>query len=512
MKENFEINTNENKDDFQDKTKIINEVINITKQYKSKNLDDLKDLVVNKIRASKIEPESLKNQDGETLAHLIIKLDKYERVEIVIESYINLLGINDSFFNWLLCENNSNETSLDLCAKFGNREIIKYMYSIISKTTETKFRITENRKGIFHYAAMFNQCYPIIFFHEKLQKFFKKITIIDVPSEYGITPLHYACYKNSKNAVDLLLDLGANINAVDSEGNNCLHYAVNANNPPLLKKLLVRGADKNMANKKGELPIDLARVNNFGKIVDILSAKNSYFQNPCSENHEITGLRSSHNNITLFVIILFMGLGKWIYLSRLFYVYEKNIKLDVIPFVYEIETIKNFCYYGNNKSYDDCIINETLIKNYIDATLSIRPTLENVTQLFKNNTIGYDFLEKSYIIAWAISFFEVAILFFILKFMCFSSHIFIKKKSFKKEDSLIKLFESHRNICVKCRTSKDDKTVHCIVCNGCVKDFDHHCSWLNICISKQNLVSFRAFLYLFCFYILVNLLFFSYSK
>ena len=512
MKENCEINTNANKEDSQEKTKIMNEIINITKQYKTRSLDDLKDSVINKIKASKIEPESLKNQDGETLAHLIIKLDKYERVDIIIESYINLLGITDAFFNWLLCENNENETSLDLCAKNGNREIIKYMYGIISKTTENKFRITENRKGIFHYSAMYNQCYPIIFFHEKLQKFFKKITIIDVPSELGITPLHYACFKNSKNAVDLLLDLGANINAVDSEGNNCLHYAVNANNPTLLKKLLVRGADKNIPNKKGELPIDLARVNNFGKIVDILSAKNSFIQNPCSENHEITGLRSSHNNITLFVIILSMGLGKWIYLSRLYYVYEKNIKYDVIPFVYEIEKIKNFCYYGNNKNYDNCIINEELISNFSNNTGSIRESLSNVSILFKGDTLGYNFLEKSYIIGWAISFLEVAILFFILKFMCFSSHIFIKKKSFKKQDSLIKLFESHRNICVKCRTPKEDKTVHCIVCNGCVKEFDHHCSWLNICISKHNLVSFRAFLYLFFIYIIVNLLFFSYSK
>ena len=108
MKENCEINTNANKEDSQEKTKIMNEIINITKQYKTRSLDDLKDSVINKIKASKIEPESLKNQDGETLAHLIIKLDKYERVDIIIESYINLLGITDVFFNWLLCENNEN--------------------------------------------------------------------------------------------------------------------------------------------------------------------------------------------------------------------------------------------------------------------------------------------------------------------------------------------------------------------------------------------------------------------
>ena len=512
MQEVFDIDTNEDKKDLQPINKVINEVITITKQYKNSNLDELKNSVIKAIKNSKIEPELIKNQDKETLAHIMIKLDKYERVEIVIESYISLLGINDNFFDWLLCENNLNQTSLDLCAQYGNREIIKYMYSIISKTTENKFRITENRKGIFHYAAMYNQCYPIIYFHEKLQKFFKKITIIDVPSELGITPLHCACIKGSKRAVDLLLDLGANINAVDSEGNNCLHYAVNSNNPSLVKKLLVRGAEKSNVNLKGEKPLDLAINGNLGLIVDILSVKNSFFHNPCSKNHEITGLRSSHNNITLFVVILFMGLGKWIYLSRLYYVYEKNIKLDVIPFVYEIETIKELCYYGNEKNYSNCTINDELILKYSMNRLTRRTILENVTQLFKKDTKGYSHLETFYIIAWVFSLLEFIILFLILKFMVFSSNIFIKKKSFKKQSSLIKLFESHKNICVKCRAPKDDSTVHCIVCNGCVRDFDHHCSWLNICISKQNLAWFRGFLYLFCIYILVNIIFFSYSK
>ena len=131
--------------------------------------------------------------------------------------------------------------------------------------------------------------------------------------------------------------------------------------------------------------MDLARENNYGKIVDILSAKNSFIQNPCSKNHEITGLRSSHNNITLFFIILFMGLGKWIYLSRLFYVYEYNIKYDVIPFVYEIEIIKDLCYYGNYQNYNNCTIDENLTKNYVENRRSNRGAIDNVTFLFSKN-------------------------------------------------------------------------------------------------------------------------------
>ena len=490
--------------------KVINEVINQTKQSKNYSTDELKESIIKIIKDSGIEPDLIKNQDKETLAHIIIKEDKYERIVPIIEAYMSLLGITDAFFDWLLCENRDKQTSLDICAQNGNKEVIKYMYTIISKTTESKFRISEKRKGIFHYAAMNNQCFPIIYFNEKLQKFFKNITIIDVPSEYGITPLLAACIKGSKNAVDLLLDLGANINAVDNEGNNCLHYAVEGNNINLLKKLLVRGADKTIRNKENQLPIDLAIRKNNHEIVDILSAKASIFQNPCKTNHEITGLRSSHNNITLFVIILFMGVGKWIYLSRMYYIYEGNFKSDVIPFVYEIETIKELCYKGNDKNYTNCKIDEKLVENYVNKTGIIRPTIDKITDLFNNSTFGD--LEAIYKVAWGFSSLEIIMLFFILKFMCFSSHIFVKKKTYKKQPSLIKLFESYRNICVKCRTEKKDSTVHCIVCNGCVKDFDHHCSWLNICISKENLGWFRGFLYFFLIYILSNFVFFSYSK
>jgi hypothetical protein len=207
-----------------------------------------------------------------------------------------------------------------------------------------------------------------------------------------------------------------------------------------------------------------------------------------------------------------MGLAKWIYLSRIYYIYEGDIKYDIVPFVYEIEKMKSICYYGNKGSYDDCEINNTFIDKSLASIGSIRKDIKNVSQLFKSDTIGYNFLEKTYIIGWALSGFEIIILFFILKFMSFSSHIFIKKKSFRKQYSLIKLFENHKNICIKCRIPKDDTTIHCIVCNGCVREFDHHCSWLNICICKKNLGWFRGFLYLFCLYILSNLVFFSYSK
>ena len=50
---------------------------------------------------------------------------------------------------------------------------------------------------------------------------------------------------------------------------------------------------------------------------------------------------------------------------------------------------------------------------------------------------------------------------------------------------------------------------HCSVCNHCVAEFDHHCVWLNVCISQSNKFQFLAFLcatVLICVYCIANCL------
>ena len=86
-------NSEQDKNKLKEINKLMNDIISTTKQYKNRNLDDLKESVIKQIKDSKMKPESLINQEKETLAHLVIRLDKYERVEIIIEAYISLLDI-----------------------------------------------------------------------------------------------------------------------------------------------------------------------------------------------------------------------------------------------------------------------------------------------------------------------------------------------------------------------------------------------------------------------------------
>jgi len=45
--------------------------------------------------------------------------------------------------------------------------------------------------------------------------------------------------------------------------------------------------------------------------------------------------------------------------------------------------------------------------------------------------------------------------------------------------------------CAACCSRVNQLSRHCLICDKCVVDFDHHCKWLNNCIGAKNYRSFR---------------------
>jgi hypothetical protein len=54
--------------------------------------------------------------------------------------------------------------------------------------------------------------------------------------------------------------------------------------------------------------------------------------------------------------------------------------------------------------------------------------------------------------------------------------------------------------CDKCKVIKPDRTHHCSVCGECVLKMDHHCPWINNCVSFTNYKFFLLFLGYALFY------------
>ena len=49
--------------------------------------------------------------------------------------------------------------------------------------------------------------------------------------------------------------------------------------------------------------------------------------------------------------------------------------------------------------------------------------------------------------------------------------------------------------CETCGTYRPPRSSHCRVCDNCVENIDHHCTYLNTCIGRRNYVQFMVFLF-----------------
>lgn len=71
-------------------------------------------------------------------------------------------------------------------------------------------------------------------------------------------PIHVSVKKDFFKCVEMLLGLGAQIQAVDDEENNALHFAMKYGSLQCIKVLVQHGINTNLKNKHGLKPIDVA--------------------------------------------------------------------------------------------------------------------------------------------------------------------------------------------------------------------------------------------------------------
>lgn len=89
--------------------------------------------------------------------------------------------------------------------------------------------------------------------------FFEARVAVNVYDYDARTPLHYAAGRTPAESVATILLLKANPHLLDGQGNSPLHYALRYNDDPRVVTALLRlGADPNLPNDDGVLPVILA--------------------------------------------------------------------------------------------------------------------------------------------------------------------------------------------------------------------------------------------------------------
>ncbi len=91
-----------------------------------------------------------------------------------------------------------------------------------------------------------------------VQMFLKRGGVnVDKRDESGNTPLIYACMKNARDLVKMLLEAGADANLSNVATRYPIHYAAETGNADIISQLVGAGADVNCTDKEGVTPLML---------------------------------------------------------------------------------------------------------------------------------------------------------------------------------------------------------------------------------------------------------------
>lgn len=182
---------------------------------------------------------------------------------------------------------------------------MNYLFEIIKDRQDICYRLLMNRMNVFHFAVESGNVYSLIFFYEKLKPLIKSNNILDYSDKDGVTPLHKACIRYNKKMIDLLIQLGCNIDAVDSAGNTAMIYAVKINSPEVVKKLIINGANILIKGTENKTANELASDYHYNTISNILMPKslfNSIFK--C----QVSYMPLKNKSKLFWIYILFIGI------------------------------------------------------------------------------------------------------------------------------------------------------------------------------------------------------------
>ena len=104
-----------------------------------------------------------------------------------------------------------------------------------------------------------------------VQAFLRRGVKVNVPGPlHQSTPLHWAAGAGKVNTMELLIALGADVDALSNSHATPLHQAVLHNRPEAAALLIRNNADLNSQNKSGHTPLDYATANRWEDLIRLL--------------------------------------------------------------------------------------------------------------------------------------------------------------------------------------------------------------------------------------------------
>ena len=306
------------------------------------------------------------------------------------------------------------------------------------------------------------------------------------------TALHYASFRGNIKLIKLLISNFAEINALTNTGYNMIHKAAMGNKPSAIiffnKKYNINLEDTD-ENKMNALHLAV-RNNMENSVIFLLSLG---LDPNLRDKDGCTALHYAVKKAQPRIVKKLLQRGA-----------DKNI-LDLKG--------KTPVMLSKNKQE----IKEIFRKKGVCEKLFFKPDISKKTLCSNKNMILFIVLHLIIIIfvfflilpyldntIFSISFCGESFLVFLLyTILSCSNPGKMMNNEFLDLLDIVEKGNDVEEFCPYCLVKSKYRSKHCLVCQQCVEEFDHHCFWVGNCIGKKNYTLFFVFL----IYILLNTLF-----
>ena len=382
--------------------------------------------------------------------------------------------------------NNSNDI-FDLIQNRKIDEINFFLQNPNNKIWECK---QENNLNVLHKACFLNYDEIIIAIINETkarlisnkQKFDEFIN--EVEETEGFTPLHYSSFRGNIKICSILIENGANINKLSIHNYNMIHMAAKGNQPGTIVFFKEKYLQKIEAlDDKGCTPLHLAV--QFGSEAALLFLLAFGVNVNYKDNKGYTPLHYAvkFNKLKIAKKLIQRGANKDL----------RDYEINFTPV--EMAKGKNdFIEVFRKKGiFEILFLRPNIVKKKYKKINFFTFLIIHIFIFFTNYLIILPNINKvkiSYI--YVISFIIIIGLFFMLHF---SDPGRVKTKRYMSFIDIINKEEDINNYCPQCKVKITSiHTKHCIICDDCFEEFDHHCFWVDNCIGKNNFGLFFIFL------------------
>ncbi|XP_031771636.1 ankyrin repeat and death domain-containing protein 1A isoform X1 [Apis florea] len=220
--------------------------------------------------------------------HMAARYGHRDAVKMLINAGANVSAVNKKQYTLLMC-----------AARGNNVRVVEYLAEAVESLNGDATDCTG--ATALHHAASAG--------HPSMITALSNVPRIELNAtdKKGQTPIHCACAEEHLEAVEVLIALGANVDAQDHEGNTPLHVATRTRHTAIAQLLLRAGANTELIDEIGFTPLHVAASQGCKGILESMIQHGAALNKQCKYGNTPLHLACQNNEVETVEILINKG-------------------------------------------------------------------------------------------------------------------------------------------------------------------------------------------------------------